>query len=85
VLSFQHLPAVASGSASLSPREAEVLDLLAKGFLYKEIAEQMKVSYATVHTHIRHIYEKLHVRSRTEAVAKHLGQNRPRPELTSAS
>jgi len=85
VQSFQHLPVVASGSASLSPREAEVLDLLAKGFLYKEIAEQMKVSYATVHTHIRHIYEKLHVRSRTEAVAKHLGQNRPRPELTSAS
>jgi DNA-binding NarL/FixJ family response regulator len=81
VQSFQHLPAVAAGSESLSPREAEVLDLLAKGFLYKEIAEQMKVSYATVHTHIRHIYEKLHVRSRTEAVAKHLGQNRHRPEL----
>ncbi len=81
VQSFQHLPTVAAGSESLSPREAEVLDLLAKGFLYKEIAEQMKVSYATVHTHIRHIYEKLHVRSRTEAVAKHLGQNRPRPEL----
>jgi DNA-binding NarL/FixJ family response regulator len=57
------------------------LDLLAKGFLYKEIAEQMKVSYATVHTHIRHIYEKLHVRSRTEAVAKHLNQGRNRREL----
>ena len=51
-----------------------MLDLLAKGFLYKEIADQMKISYATVHTHIRHVYEKLHVRSRTEAVAKHLGQ-----------
>jgi DNA-binding NarL/FixJ family response regulator len=63
---------------SLSPREAEVLDLLAKGFLYKEIADQMKISYATVHTHIRHVYEKLHVRSRTEAVAKHLGQGRAR-------
>ena len=76
VQSFQQ-PAVASAEAqSLSPREAEVLDLLAKGFLYKEIAEQMKVSYATVHTHIRHVYEKLHVRSRTEAVAKHLGQSR---------
>lgn len=65
-------------SEALSPREAEVLDLLAKGFLYKEIADQMKISYATVHTHIRHVYEKLHVRSRTEAVAKHLGQGRPR-------
>ena len=69
----------------LSPREAEVLDLLAKGFLYKEIADQMKISYATVHTHIRHVYEKLHVRSRTEAVAKHLGQGRPRPDLPEAS
>jgi DNA-binding NarL/FixJ family response regulator len=68
----------AAQAESLSPREAEVLDLLAKGFLYKEIADQMKISYATVHTHIRHVYEKLHVRSRTEAVAKHLGQGRPR-------
>jgi DNA-binding NarL/FixJ family response regulator len=81
VQSFQ-LPASAVAQAeSLSPREAQVLDLLAKGFLYKEIADSMKVSYATVHTHIRHIYEKLHVRSRTEAVAKHLGQARPRRDL----
>ena len=76
VQSFQQPAAVSAEAQSLSPREAEVLDLLAKGFLYKEIADQMKVSYATVHTHIRHVYEKLHVRSRTEAVAKHLGQNR---------
>ncbi len=82
VQSFQH-PVVAPSAEveNLSPREAEVLGLLAKGFLYKEIADQMKVSYATVHTHIRHIYEKLHVRSRTEAVAKHLGQHRHWPEL----
>lgn len=79
VQSFQESPAAAKdNSEALSPREAEVLDLLAKGFLYKEIADQMKISYATVHTHIRHVYEKLHVRSRTEAVAKHLGQGRPR-------
>lgn len=81
VQSFQHAAPVTDEAASLSPREAEVLDLLAKGFLYKEIADQMKVSYATVHTHIRHIYEKLHVRSRTEAVAKHLGQTRSRREM----
>jgi DNA-binding NarL/FixJ family response regulator len=86
VLSFQQpVPASASEDANLSPREAEVLDLLAKGFLYKEIADQMKVSYATVHTHIRHIYEKLHVRSRTEAVAKHLSQSRSRREATTAA
>jgi len=80
VQSFQQPAAVSAEAQSLSPREAEVLDLLAKGFLYKEIADQMKVSYATVHTHIRHVYEKLHVRSRTEAVAKHLGQKRARHE-----
>ena len=74
VQSFQR-PA-ASGAQSLSPRETQVLDLLAKGYLYKEIAEKMNLTYATVHTHIRHIYEKLHVRSRTEAVAKHLAQPR---------
>ena len=86
VQSFQQ-PVVAPSAEveNLSPREAEVLDLLAKGFLYKEIADQMKVSYATVHTHIRHIYEKLHVRSRTEAVAKHLGQTHPRREAAAAS
>jgi DNA-binding NarL/FixJ family response regulator len=81
VQSFQHSAPASVETESLSPREAEVLDLLAKGFLYKEIADQMKVSYATVHTHIRHIYEKLHVRSRTEAVAKHLGEARSRREF----
>ncbi len=80
VQSIQQLPAAAAGAQSLSPREAQVLDLLTKGYLYKEIAETMQVTYATVHTHIRHIYEKLHVHSRTEAVAKHLGQARPRRE-----
>lgn len=82
VQSFQETASQApQASETLSPREAEVLDLLAKGFLYKEIADQMKISYATVHTHIRHVYEKLHVRSRTEAVAKHLGQPRTRREI----
>ena len=79
VQSFQQPVTPSPGAQTLSPREVEVLDLLAKGFLYKEIAETTKVTYATVHTHIRHIYEKLHVRSRTEAVARHLGQT-SRPE-----
>jgi DNA-binding NarL/FixJ family response regulator len=85
VQSFQQSASASAEAQSLSPREAEVLDLLAKGFLYKEIADSMKVTYATVHTHIRHIYEKLHVRSRTEAVAKHLGQTRSRREAVAAS
>jgi len=77
VQSFQRPAPVASPTVSLSPRESEVLDLLAKGYLYKEIGDRMGLSYATVHTHIRHIYEKLQVRSRTEAVAIHLSQQSP--------
>ena len=57
--------------AELSTREREVLELLARGYLYKEIAEQLKISVQTVNTYIRRIYEKLHVRSRSQAVAKY--------------
>ena len=72
VLSFQRAAPAASPTENLSPREQEVLDCLAKGFLYKEIAEKLSISYETVHTYIRRIYEKLQVRTRTEAVAKFL-------------
>jgi DNA-binding NarL/FixJ family response regulator len=58
--------------AELSEREQQVLDLLAQGLIYKEIAEKLAISYETVHTYIRRIYEKLQVRTRTEAVAKFL-------------
>ncbi|MCX7413008.1 MAG: response regulator transcription factor [Planctomycetia bacterium] len=58
-----------SGMEHLSEREAEVLALLAQGYLYKEIAAKVGVSYHTIHAHVRHIYEKLHVRSRGQAVA----------------
>jgi DNA-binding NarL/FixJ family response regulator len=74
VASFQQASNSSREFENLTPREKQVLDFLAKGFLYKEIAEAMAISYDTVHTHIRKIYEKLHVRSRTEAVAKHLGR-----------
>ena len=56
----------------LSPREHEVLDLLSQGFMYKEISDKLGISFETVRTYIRRIYEKLHVRTRTEAVAKAL-------------
>jgi RNA polymerase sigma factor (sigma-70 family) len=72
VLSFQRTAASAAATENLSPREQEVLDCLAQGFLYKEIAEKLGISYETVHTYIRRIYEKLQVRTRTEAVAKFL-------------
>lgn len=58
-------------SVELSQREREVLELLARGYLYKEIAEQLKISVQTVNTYIRRTYEKLHVRSRAQAVAKY--------------
>jgi len=58
----------------LSQREVEVLQLLAQGMLTKEIAEKLEISYWTVVQHVRHIYEKLQVRTRTEAVARFLGQ-----------
>lgn len=63
----------------LSPREQEVLDLLARGYLYKEIAERLNISVPTVNTYVRRVYEKLHVRSRAQAVAKyaHLGPPHP--------
>ena len=58
--------------SDLSEREQQVLDLLAQGLIYKEIAEKLDIAYETVHTYIRRIYEKLQVRTRTEAVAKFL-------------
>jgi DNA-binding NarL/FixJ family response regulator len=54
----------------LTVREREMLDLLAKGYRYKEIADQLFISFETVRTHIHNIYEKLHVQSRTEALNK---------------
>ena len=64
----------------LSPREQEVLELLARGYLYKEIAERLNISVPTVNTYIRRMYEKLHVRSRAQAVAKyaHLAEGESR-------
>jgi DNA-binding NarL/FixJ family response regulator len=72
VQSFQRTATATPATEALSPREQEVLDCLAQGFLYKEIAEKLSISYETVHTYIRRIYEKLQVRTRTEAVAKFL-------------
>lgn len=60
--------------AALTAREQEVLELLTQGCLYKEIADRLQITYRTVSTHIEHIYEKLRVHSRAQAVAKHLRQ-----------
>lgn len=67
---FKHLSGPVSDSEQLSERESQVLALLAKGNIYKEIADQLKITENTVRTYIKRIYEKLHVHSRKEAIAK---------------
>lgn len=59
-------------SLNLTPRETEVVELLVKGRLYKEISSDCGISLDTVRSHLRSIYKKLHVRTRTEAVVKYL-------------
>lgn len=68
---FPSTPAQIEADDNLSPREREVIVMLARGFLYKEIADALNISVRTVDTYIRRIYEKLHVRSRAQAVAKY--------------
>jgi DNA-binding NarL/FixJ family response regulator len=70
VQTFQVLGTSTEERENLSRRENEILSYLAKGYRYKEIAETLFISIETVRTHVRNIYEKLHVRSRTEAVLK---------------
>ena len=72
VQSFRDAPGEAAKLEGLSQREEEILEHLSKGYSTKEIADRLSVSVNTVRTHLQHIYEKLHVRSRTEAVAKFL-------------
>jgi len=74
---FQKMGPVAEGTDNLSKRELEVLRHLARGYRYKEIAELLSISALTVRSHLRRIYEKLHVRSRTEAVVRFLGGEPP--------
>lgn len=74
VLSFQQPPANPATESGLTGREGEILSDLAKGLLYKEIAGKLFIDVETVKTHIRHIYEKLQVHSRSEAIVKFLGK-----------
>jgi DNA-binding NarL/FixJ family response regulator len=70
IASFQEPLKAAAEVEELSPREREILELLAQGFPNKEIADRMGVNDGTVRWHLRHVYNKLHVRSRTEAALK---------------
>ena len=87
VQSFRLASPAVTAEDGLSPREQEVLDLLARGYLYKEIAELLNISVPTVNTYVRRMYEKLHVRSRAQAVAKytHLSQGDPKSATATPS
>jgi DNA-binding NarL/FixJ family response regulator len=78
---FQQQPRVSvpHSASELSPREQEILEEMAKGYRDKETADRLSISLPTVRTYIRRIYEKLHVRSRAEAVAKFMGAGRSQP------
>jgi len=71
---LQVLPTVPSNTYELTPRERDVLSSLSKGNSYKMIASQYSISIDTVRTHIKHIYEKMQVRSQTEAVSKAINE-----------
>ncbi len=71
---FQKLRTEIPTQTYLSKREEEILILLAKGYRYKEIADALAIGFETVRSHLKNIYEKLHVTSRTEAVVKYLNK-----------
>jgi DNA-binding NarL/FixJ family response regulator len=78
VQSFQTQPVVMPEDCHLPPRQREVLELLARGYLYKEIADALCIKQVTVNCYIREIYEKLHVHSRTQAVVKYNSFSEPK-------
>lgn len=73
VVGFFHSRPPRKDESALSPREREIIDLLASGLLYKEIAEKLELKFETVRSYVKKIYEKLHAHSRTEAVSKWKG------------
>ncbi len=79
VRSFLETSSAPDETAGLSTRELEILALLAEGMANKEIGARLNISFSTVRTHLMHIYEKLHVRCRTEAAAKYF-RSKPRSE-----
>jgi DNA-binding NarL/FixJ family response regulator len=76
VVDYFHESAGITSDTELSGREMEVLQLLSRGAMYKEIGDQLGISLGTVRSHIAKIYEKLHVHSRAEAMLKMFGKDR---------
>jgi DNA-binding NarL/FixJ family response regulator len=73
--SFQAAPKTANKEAILSSREQMILDCLANGLTYKQVADKLGITIPTIRSYLRRVYEKLHVQSRTEAVAKYMSQH----------
>jgi len=72
---FQKPQPKTGSQVELTKREVEILELVAQGLVNKEIGDRLSISYWTVKAHVRHIYEKLHVRTRSEAVVKFMADN----------
>ena len=70
-------PAAPAANVELTVREAEVLQLIAEGFANKQIADKLELSIDTVCSHLKHVFDKLHVNSRTEAVVRYMASKRP--------
>lgn len=71
---FEEMPQPASEVERLTPREHDVLDQLVKGYRYKEIEVNLKISTGTLRSYVANVYQKLHVHSRTEAVVKYMNR-----------
>ena len=76
VQAFREPPPAQAPAAVLTTREREMLELLCQGFINKEVADKLQISYNTVKVHFSNIYKKLHVRSRTEAVLKFMHEHK---------
>ena len=77
VAAFQNKPMAGTNGSELevlSPREKEILELISRGLMYKEIAAALFIGQETVRKHVYHVYEKLHVSNRVEAVNKYYGR-----------
>lgn len=72
IQTFRRSPSAEDAKEKLTRREEDIMELLVMGCLSKEIADRLSIGLETVNSHLKHIYEKLHVRSRTEAVIKYL-------------
>ena len=84
VLAFREEGPPETDAANLTPREKEIAERLGRGHLYKQIADDLGISFDTVRTHVQRIYKKLHIRSKAQ-VAQHLNGDRPAKPGTAKS